>query len=365
MKSAYFTGPKKQSGTVLITVVLIAAFVIVLVIQSVKTVRFQKQLSSNLINRDQAYSYLMGMEELAKIWLKKAFDNEKEDIVHLNQPWAQDNITFPIDGGMMTASIRDMQSCFNLNSVALVDNNQNNNQNNNSRNPDPDADPSAGPDKDEQPGVNLADDPFAKTLGQEIFEELVHKVSDDTQVTGQALATALRDWVDSDIDPAGPDGAEDEYYQGLAIPYRTANSPIAHVSELRTIKDFSAAIYDKLTPFVCVIPDENVVTLNINTIEDDAVILLEAALGGKVTSSEINQALSERGEEGFSDIDAFVEKLGEKNIGKYTARLGVTSRYFEVSAQAEIGKTRVAMKTLFKKEEGNQFKVVSRYYGKE
>jgi general secretion pathway protein K len=360
MRTAEFKSPARQTGTVLITVVLIAAFVIVLVIQSVKTVRFQKQLSSNLINRDQAYSYLMGMEELAKIWLKKAFDNEKGETVHLNQPWAQDNITFPIDGGMMIASIRDMQSCFNLNSVAVIDNNPGNNQQGGDlKSPNPVDD--ATPERDERDPA----DPYAKTLGQEIFEELVHKISDDTQVTGQALATALRDWIDADIDPAGPDGAEDGYYQGMAIPYRTANSPIAHISELRAMKDFGPAIYEKLTPFVCVLPDENVVTLNVNTIAEDAVVLLEAALGGKVTASEISQALSKRGEEGFEDIQQFLAEFGEKKLDKYAARLGVTSEYFEVSSQAEIGKTRVALKTLFKKEENNQFKVVSRYYGKE
>jgi len=36
-----------------------------------------------------------------------------------------------------------------------------------------------------------------------------------------------------------------------------------------------------------------------------------------------------------------------------------------MTAKAEIGKTRVAMKTLFKKDDKNNFKVVSRYFGKD
>ena len=35
------------------------------------------------------------------------------------------------------------------------------------------------------------------------------------------------------------------------------------------------------------------------------------------------------------------------------------------SAKAEINRTRVYMKTLFEKKDDNQFKVVSRYFGKE
>ena len=103
----------KQTGTVLITVLLVVSFIVILVASVNKTVNYQANLNRNLMNRDQAYSYLIGMEELAKIYLKKAFDSEKDDVVHLDQPWSQQDITFPIDGGGMTATITDMQSCLN------------------------------------------------------------------------------------------------------------------------------------------------------------------------------------------------------------------------------------------------------------
>ncbi|MGX5175101.1 type II secretion system minor pseudopilin GspK [Aliikangiella sp. IMCC44653] len=357
---------QQQRGTVLLTVVLIAAFIIVLVVEATKTVTYQKILSSNLINRDQAYSYLMGMEELAKIWMKKSFDASEEDIVHLGQSWAQDQINFPIDGGGMQASIKDMQSCFNLNSIVFEG------QNNNGANPGGNDGQKGAPSGDGQPksGGRQNDTGFAmETPGQLVLEELIEKIDDKTDITGKAIATAVRDWIDEDIEPAGPDGAEDSYYQGLEIPYRTANDLMAHVSELRTVKDVSPVIYELLRPLVCVLPDQNVNQININTVTEDSVALLLANLGGQnITLSDVTEALAARPEEGFESVEAFIEELGPKKASidaNATTRLSVTSEYFEMRAKAEVGKTRVYMKTLFKKDSDNNFKVVSRYFGRE
>ncbi len=359
----------KQKGTALITVVLIAAVVIVLVLESIKIIRSQKQLSSNLINRDQAYSYLMGMEELAKIWLKKSFDKNKEENVHLNQTWAQDNITFPLDGGGMTASIKDLQSCFNLNSIAKLDNNSDQRTEDDENNPKPLANPgelTEAPSPSPELGLNgLPEAP----VGQQIFEELVNQVKENSDITGKELAAILRDWIDEDTEPFEADGAEDGYYQGLNVAYRTGNTLIAHTSELLAMKNFNMDIYQKLLPYVCVLPDENDFQININTVKADAAILLFAALGGKgITLSEVTQALTTRGEKGFEKMEDFLAEFGEsenKIARKYRERLTVKSDYFQMSAKAEIGKTRVSMKTLFKKDSNNNFKIVSRYFGKE
>lgn len=353
----------QQTGTALITVVLIAAVVIVMVIESVKTVRLQKQLSSNLINRDQAYSYLMGMEELAKIWLKKAFTKSKDETVHLNQPWAQDNITFPLDGGGMTASIKDMQSCFNLNSIATPKQNNTNGGGNNT-----------GPKDGNQPPPTNNPPPVipsgvVQAPGQEMFEELVNQVNQNTQITGKAIAAVVRDWIDSDTTPMEQDGAEDDYYQSMEQPYRTANSLLSHVSELRVMKDISQSIYTALLPHVCVLPDANVNKINVNTITEDKAAILYAVLQSKgkppVSMADVTKAISSRGEKGYKEVKDFIDALGGDAQTIEQSFISVSSDYFEMTAKAEIGRTRATMKTLFKREQNNSFKVVSRYFGKE
>jgi len=364
----------QQSGTALITVVLIAAVVIVMVVESVKTIQYQKQLSSNLINKDQAYSYLMGMEELAKIYLKKAFENEKEDTVHLGQLWAQEDITFPLDGGGMTANIRDMQSCLNLNSLLTSGSGGNNTGDtknppnnggivNNSPSKSPGGNNLGGSESGGSEGVS----------GVKIFEELVNRVKPDTSIIGKDLAASLKDWMDSDIEPTGAEGAEDDFYQALEIPYRTANSAIAHESELLTIRGFNRDIYFALKPHICVINDD-VSDINVNTISEESSALVYAILnsnnksGGSqsITESDVKKAISARPEEGYESVGEFVKEMGlSGNANFKTTNLTVTSHFFEMKAKAEIGKTRVEMKTLFKREDDNDFSVQARYFGRE
>ncbi len=347
------TSLKKQSGTALITVVLITAVIIVLVMESVKTISYQKQLSSNLIHRDQAYSYLIGMEELAKVLLKRAFDNTKGNTVHLDQPWAQEKIQFPFDGGMMVASVKDMQSCFNLNSIADTRTNNQNQSNNQNQ-------------QGSRPALNASG--FAvETIGQKMLEELISKVSTNTDISPKALATAARDWLDDDINPAGSDGAEDDHYLGLEIPYRTANGLIAHPSELRAIKDFNANIYSLLLPHICVLPDSGINQINVNTIKKESAVLLYALLDNKsISLSNVEKAIENRSKDGYKTVDEFLNAFGVplKQI-KNKDRLGITSNYFQVDAKAELSDTRVYMKSLFVKDQGNNFKLVSRYFGKE
>lgn len=353
---------RKQQGTVLITVLLVVAFVAVLVVEVNKTVTYQAHLNRNLMYRDQAYSYLKGMEELAKIYLKKAFDSEKEETVHLGQSWAQEDIVFPIDGGSMSASIRDMQSCFNLNSLGIKDAPLAGGGNGLNGQP---ATPNPGGLTPLQPVASPTGGKPA-TASEEIFTTLLEKILEDTEIQPAALAAAAKDWIDEDATPTGPDGVEDIYYQGLEIAYLPPNGPIAHVSELRTIKSFDNITYTKIQDYICVLPDGNDNKLNVNTIPTERSELLYAALGGKVSQKIVDELISDRPEEGY-ELQEFWEKVGASaNVKKsLTERLDVTSTYFQMDAKAEINRTKVYMKTLFVKEDGNNFKVVSRYFGKE
>ncbi len=362
MSRAKINLPKKQQGTVLITVLLVVSFVVILVVQVNKTVSYQANLNRNLMHRDQAFSYLIGMEELAKIYLKKAFDAEKEEIVHLGQAWAQQDIIFPIDGGSMTAQITDMQSCLNLNSLGVKES---------SSGTAPGASPNPGgtPSKPAPVSGNAPNpEPSGQNkinTGENIFTTLLEKLLENTEVQPAALAAATRDWIDADMTPSGPDGVEDLYYQGLEVPYLPPNGPIAHVSELRTIKSFDKLSYGLMRPYVCVLPDGEDNKLNVNTIPLERAELLYAALGGKISQSKVNELISERPESGY-DLQAFWDDVGDVTIKKsLKERLDVTSRYFQIDAKAEINRTRVYMKTLFVKQDDNQFKVVSRYFGKE
>jgi len=354
-----------QQGAVLLTVLLVVVFLSLILLDIGKSVQYQSTLNRNLLQRDQGFEYLIGMEELAKIYLKKAFDNSKDENVNLSQPWAKKNIEFPFDGGSMSGVIRDMQSCFNLNSIAMLDtsNNASNNNPNNNQGPRsfPGANVNSAPQTSQQP-----DEQNKITIGEQILTLLIEKSVDNTAIQASAIAAAVRDWIDQDTTPSGPDGAEDSFYQGLQVPYLPPNGPIAHVSELRVIKGMDPMSYAQIRSDLCVLPDPDENKINVNTITLEGANLLYAALDGKVTMDAVNQLISERPDSGYT-LQAFWDKVGStiKIPKKVKARIDISSRFFQLNAKAELNQTRVYMTTLFARDDENNFAVVSRYFGKE
>lgn len=108
--------PKKQQGIALITVMLIVALCAIIASQMTTRLQTQMQRSTNISFNQQAYWYAMGAEELAKRLLMKAFKDEPE-ITHLEQVWAQEERSFPVDFGEISGEITDLQACLNLNAL--------------------------------------------------------------------------------------------------------------------------------------------------------------------------------------------------------------------------------------------------------
>jgi len=67
-------------------------------------------------------------------------------------------------------------------------------------------------------------------------------------------ASYVVDWIDPDIMPSNPEGAEDSVYLGQTPPYRTANMYITSASELLALPGFGHDRYKKLEPFVTALP---------------------------------------------------------------------------------------------------------------
>ena len=70
----------------------------------------------------------------------------------------------------------------------------------------------------------------------------------------QKLAYYIVDWIDKDITPMSPDGAEDSVYMEMNPPYRTPNLPITSTSELLAMPGVTRAEFDKLAPYIVALP---------------------------------------------------------------------------------------------------------------
>jgi general secretion pathway protein K len=138
--------------------------------------------------------------------------------------WAMPIKNFAIGDGFLTAQIQDETGKFNLNNLAST----------------------SGGDIEQKKKV---------TRAKRLFELL--RVNPN-------LVDALIDWMDQDEVPQ-PAGAESLYYQSLKPPYRSANSPLPGLGDLRLIKGFTTEIIERITPYVTVFPIEGGAPMNINT----------------------------------------------------------------------------------------------------
>ena len=327
---------KKMRGVALITVLLIVALAAVLVTQMTGRLQLQMQRTSNITLNQQAYWYAMGAEAFAKRILITTFEDER-DVTHLEQMWAQGETSFPVDFGQITGEIFDMQACFNLNAL-----------------------------REEATSTPARS---GRTAMQEAFKELIVSlgVEGADDFAAEYMTDALVDWLDknSAIESAG--GAEDNDYSSKEFPYLPANNYLASITELRLIEHFTIPVINELKKFVCVLPNNKLHKINLNTISTEQAKLIHAFLA--IPLSDAEKALADREGDGFETIGEF---FNLPSIVKHTRitqdqkdQFAVDSEYFRLKSIASFNNSYFALSTLMKVESNNNISVVSRTIGRE
>lgn len=326
----------KSKGIALITVMLVVALAAIIATQMLARLHFQVQRSSNIAFNQQAYWYAMGAEAFAKRVLITAFEEDKE-VTHLGQIWAQGENTYPVEFGEITGEIKDLHSCFNLNSLRVV------------------ADPSGNTTNKKLPA-------------REAFEELIIALSIEGVDAFEAeyMADALTDWLDEDSAIVSAGGAEDNDYAAREFAYLPANHYLASVNELRVIEHFSVPVINALKEHTCIIPQNGRNQININTISVDKPELIQALLA--ISRDEAEQILQARDAEGFDKIEDFF-KLPEVNKLKITEeqkqQFVVDSEYFKLKAKANFNDSYFQLNSVLQVAQNNQIRVVSRTIGRD
>lgn len=326
---------KHQLGVALITVMLIVALGAIIAAQMLKSIQFELQKADNIAFNQQAFWYALGAESLAKRVLEEDF-KDSPNVTHLEQLWANGENTYPVDFGQITGEIVDLHACFNLNAL-------------------------------KQPNSN-EDGTSEKSMPRKAFEELV--VALDIENVGnfeaEYLSDALADWLDDDTTLISAGGAEDNDYAAKEFPYYAANSFIADVSELRIVEHFDKQIIDKLKPYVCVIPQSDVLNININTISADQPELLQALLS--ISKDEAQEALSAREQKGFENVSDFFN-LPEVNKHQITddqkQLFVVDSQYFKLKASAKFNDSYFNLLSTLYVDKNNKVTVVGRKIGRD
>jgi general secretion pathway protein K len=301
--------PADQRGAALITAILVVALATAIAASLTWDLFLDQRRAFGRITVDQGLMYSLGAEAWAKQILKD--DAEDNQVDHPGEAWAIQIAPLPIEGGQIQGRIEDLNGRFNLNN--LVD--------------------AAG-----------ASDPVAI----EGFRRLLLALELDVR-----LADRMADWIDRDLEPNFPDGAEDSVYLGRQPPFRTANRPITSVSEMLLVyPELGQTGYARLRPYVTALPRGTFI--NINTARPE--VLLTAAENMGVREAE--RIATDRPEAGWESL----EQLGDMIPAEARGALGVASNWFRLAVRVDIGTQRFTMYSLLHRDASGSVSTVIRSF---
>jgi len=295
---------RREEGAALLTVLLLVAVMAVITAIALERLTIATRMAQNGVGADQGRAFLLSAETLVGLRLSDLV-TARPGRTTLAGGWLGKPQAIPVSGGMVTARVRDAGNCFNVNS--LVEG-------------------------------NSAGSYAARASGIAQFAALLRLLGTDPRAADQ-IATSGADWIDSDQLPAGG-GAEDAYYLQQPVPYRTAGDLLADPSELRTVNGMTAAIYDRVRPWLCALPVTDLSPINVNTLLPDQAILLAMLADGRLGPDIARQVLAQRPADGYGSLVDFWGQPALTSLGlpaDATGQTKLTSRWFEVDLRADLG----------------------------
>ena len=331
----------KQNGVALLTVLLVVAIVTIIAMQMTQRLTYNAQRTINIAQSQHAYWYAMGAEAFAKRALMEQV-KQADGIIHLNQPWAEEDINYPVNNGNIEAKVKDLSACFNLNALYSKDNQPGQSQ---------------GQQKPVRDGFNR--------LLKLLVDEDGNAIIDDYDA--DVVADSLVDWLDEDDRPYGFYGVESSEYESKLPPYRSADAPMVTRSELRLVNGVQPQWVNTLMDYVCVIPDQTELQLNVNTLNEEVGgTLLAAVVGESLDVNAAKNLLSKRPQDGYEDInDFFAEpEIAALNLSEEKKRwFSVTTQYFLLTSKTRYNEAQFTMTSLLKFDSASQVRVIRREYG--
>lgn len=294
--------PQKERGAALLTVLLLVAVIAVLAAHSIDRLTGATKLASNARELSQAKSYLIAAESIGMQSVEQLVAASPGRLTNIGE-WNGREQSFPVPGGLIRATLRDGGNCFNINSLVK--------QSQEVLSPRPE-------------GVEQ----FVRLMG----------LLDVPQREAFDIAASVTDWLDSDT-ITSPGGAEDDYYLQQETPYRTANTLMVDVSELRAIRGMTADIYRLIAPWLCALPAADLSPLNVNTLRPEQAVLLAMLSTGNIDIVRGRQFLAQRPELGYASLNDFWAQPYPSSLAvspDLQSQVKLTTRWFRLDAAVEI-----------------------------
>jgi len=264
---------RNERGAALLSVLLLVSIMAVIAALAIDRLNVATRLAINQRGLDQARAHMMSAEAMSLLRLdeaRNAADGEGDQITQ----YLGRTTSLPVNGAIVSVSIEDGGNCFNLNSV-----------------------------------VSGRSGNFVRNAqGVNQLIRLLSMLEVGPQ-DAAIIAGSLVDWIDSDT-LVGEGGAEDDYYQNLPNPYRTANNLLFDSSELRAIRGVNADVFKRLEPWVCALPAALLSPINVNSIRSNQAILLAMIFTENIGVDRWRSAIEARPSGGYPSAEAFLQTVG-------------------------------------------------------
>jgi len=303
---------RRQRGVALLTVLLLVAVMAVLVVAMLDDIRFGLRRAANAQAVAQARWHALGAEALAMAQIERLARSDP-GVTTLAGGWNGRSFLFPVDDGMIRATLSDATACFNLNSV-----------------------------------VHGAGELLTRHEAGVAQYELLLLALDFPAAQARALADALADWIDSDQQREGL-GHEDPGYARGRDGYHTGATLLAEASELRAIHGYTPAVYSRLRPHVCALPTTALSPVNVNTLQDQDAPVLAMLAAGAIDVERARRVIASRPVHGWRSPDEFwaspglAEAIPDNSV---LEQVHLRSRYFRLHAEVDSGSAQVVLSAL-------------------
>lgn len=226
-------GKTSERGAVLLTTLLVMSIMAVVAVEMLDDVRFGVRRTATVQDAAQADAYALAAQDFAQTYLEAQL--KTIDAKTLTQYLrARPQSVLPFEGGTMILTLTDRGSCVSMGELS-------------------------------------------GEAGRRRFQRLLTALGVSNQDASDLTAVAA-DWVDADSE-ALPGGAEDYDYLAAQPPYRTANTDMQSITELRALKGMDEALYQALRPFVCARAQDAPSGINVNSLSLEQAPVLAAFLG--------------------------------------------------------------------------------------
>ncbi|WGZ94872.1 MAG: type II secretion system minor pseudopilin GspK [Candidatus Thiothrix putei] len=321
--------PRQQRGIAILSVLVIAVLVVTLAAAIFARQSRAVRQTDNFQSLERAWHYVLMMEQYAGLQLQLDAKTNKFDALTDRWAYRLPTQTLTEESGAIvkfTGNLEDLQGRFNLNNLLSQD--------------------------AEQRGK----------LDAAALNQLKPFVTDAGLPAG--FADAIADWLDSNTQPQGIDGAERDYYLAGVIPYLAADMPFADVSEVRLLRlemqdpEAKNKALNHFLTTVTALPFEKT-TINPNTASKwvlKALRLSDSQIALILDKRKLKQAY--RSKEEFLRDMAFEPGKDDALMNSFD----VTTQYFRLTGEVQINRARVFVNSLLLRDAKGSVRVIMRQF---